>query len=712
MSRHTTEDESDVLSKGLSLSQDSMQGEGFLEDMLDESLRGSQGDESVDIDEIMAKQIDIVDISKLGLRKVTPSLILSPVKQEEDNNQQKTEEEFAPGVRVFNFNFGFRKFTFEELTLDTFKYDVKKSLKRAGRLSNFDTTKLNQDVFYLIDILSPMNPSSVLIYKEADYKKVCDYMFYKISTFDPHKEHQNQYITKAFLDLLNTFHYEWNFNLSKFISVLSNYRANMKLLLPDISDDMSPEDKQNNKIFDKNNLISDGFVVPSPKVLRHPVSPSELSTASSAPKSLIFSPKIPRVDRFIDGVKPLSKAVDDCNSIYDANQICKSSSGPESSRHKKNLSATFSGFDSEGANNTDDGSIVKTKDVQEAKAQDTNSGIDEWSDDGTESQETEHTILPKVEALHALKTEESVSLSECLGRLYIPNLDTKMTFKDGTQEQFPIPPATLVNLLNLIRTLIDQGKFELVEKDSFDELHTFIYVLTVIAQDRNFIDDRCLQIMIQDIICLLFENYPLFGTSQEGRKLALNIIMVFSPGNLDLSCVSWDYSLLPKSMSAGGMNHPLNLVYTLNLVPNTTECLANLRQTMAFICLQLILDLEQIEVPDKLSPPAVWNLLAKNLERWYALKETPTNAKACILFIEMSICSNSKAVRRQDSAVDYAYRLILQLFDHYEKNLPDEKDEVDLCIRKGILPSALRQFVSLAKTRLDAHIGEKSRFIE
>ena len=177
----------------------------------------------------------------------------------------------------------------------------------------------------------------------------------------------------------------------------------MKLLLPDISDDMSPEDKQNNKIFDKNNLISDGFVVPSPKVLRHPVSPSELSTASSAPKSLIFSPKIPRVDRFIDGVKPLSKAVDDCNSIYDANQICKSSSGPESSRHKKNLSATFSGFDSEGANSTDDGSIVKTKDVQEAKAQDTNSGIDEWSDDGSESQETEHTILPKVEALHALK---------------------------------------------------------------------------------------------------------------------------------------------------------------------------------------------------------------------------------------------------------------------------------------------------------------------
>ena len=30
---------------------------------LDESLRGSQGDESVDIDEIMAKQIDIVDVS-------------------------------------------------------------------------------------------------------------------------------------------------------------------------------------------------------------------------------------------------------------------------------------------------------------------------------------------------------------------------------------------------------------------------------------------------------------------------------------------------------------------------------------------------------------------------------------------------------------------------------------------------------------------------
>ena len=52
------------------------------------------------------------------------------------------------------------------------------------------------------------------------------------------------------------------------------------------------------------------------------------------------------------------------------------------------------------------------------------------------------------------------------------------------------------------------------------------------------------------------------------------------------------------------------------------------------------------------------------------------------------------------------------MFDHYEKNLPDEKDEVDLCIRKGIFPSALRQFVSLAKTRLDAHIGEKSRFIE
>lgn len=50
-----------------------------------------------------------------------------------------------------------------------------------------------------------------------------------------------------------------------------------------------------------------------------------------------------------------------------------------------------------------------------------------------------------------VKTEESVSLSKCLGRLYIPDLNTKITFKDGTQEQFATPPATLVNLLNMIR---------------------------------------------------------------------------------------------------------------------------------------------------------------------------------------------------------------------------------------------------------------------
>ena len=218
------------------------------------------------------------------------------------------------------------------------------------------------------------------------------------------------------MDFLDSFHYEWNFNLSKFISILSNYRANLKLLLPDQSEDVSPEQKYGKQSQGSNKLNSDGFLIPSPKVNRYPASPAKRSImASSISKSI----KIPRIDRLIDGVKPLSNSDDESGVTCERNPVSKSSSGhdlTESSTNKENVPTTFSeaNFDrnnctEKSKHDADDEANIMRQDTKERKVQDTNSCNDEWSEDGSDdnsSQEAELTAstrLPNVHALHALK---------------------------------------------------------------------------------------------------------------------------------------------------------------------------------------------------------------------------------------------------------------------------------------------------------------------
>eukprot|EP00088_Acartia_fossae_P068958 TRINITY_DN8868_c0_g1_i11.p1 TRINITY_DN8868_c0_g1~~TRINITY_DN8868_c0_g1_i11.p1 ORF type:complete len:1151 (-),score=254.04 TRINITY_DN8868_c0_g1_i11:4-3360(-) len=196
-----------------------------------------------------------------------------------------------------------------------------------------------------------------------------------------------------------------------------------------------------------------------------------------------------------------------------------------------------------------------------------------------------------------------------------------------------------------------------------------IYTILVIAQDENFIKDRSLCMILKDIIITIFERYPIVIMDPEERaKLALTCILDFRPAKICPQAVDWTFDNTPNSMRERNVNHPLNLIYVLNVMPTHPKQAKLLKESMAFLCLQLMLGIVNLTVLDRVMFSDVWNLINDNIRAWTALQESHSAMKVTITIIDTLITTIGFEGMKKDQTDDELLgNLFADYFDEEER---------------------------------------------
>jgi len=165
-------------------------------------------------------------------------------------------------------------------------------------------------------------------------------------------------------------------------------------------------------------------------------------------------------------------------------------------------------------------------------------------------------------------------------------------------------------------------------------LQATLHLLAMLGQDTRVIDQPAINRNIQ---CILFT--VLNHIDEDQRLDAAELLSTgFMPGVLLPSiCLPWSYSSLPPYWGEGGLNHPHNMLCVAMLLP----C-KGLKQLLAYLCIQLILGIQNIDLPSHLTLTDVKVLMEENSSCTLLteLTETGYYPVFCLLsLVDILICT-------------------------------------------------------------------------
>ena len=173
------------------------------DDLLDQLIQKSEKDKKREVEREKAEQV----LQKFNEKDLNQSQShdndkVEEIEKREKDRKKKRIQNFAPGLKVFKKEF-LSHFQSEDLDLEVdFEYKGRERLINMG-LNESDLDEIFHDSQMFLMYLAP-EANSALISGPADFKIICDYLFYK-ATSSP----DNELYKKSLFDLLKNYKYRW-----------------------------------------------------------------------------------------------------------------------------------------------------------------------------------------------------------------------------------------------------------------------------------------------------------------------------------------------------------------------------------------------------------------------------------------------------------------------------------------------------------------------
>ncbi|XP_023331050.1 uncharacterized protein LOC111703363 [Eurytemora carolleeae] len=225
----------------------------------------------------------------------------------------------------------------------------------------------------------------------------------------------------------------------------------------------------------------------------------------------------------------------------------------------------------------------------------------------------------------------------------------------------------MLHTFKLIKNLILKN---LLDCKTYDEFKMITWILFVTAHDKHLIGNRTSSTMVRDSLCALMKRIPPLTTDQI-IDLGVLLTVRFRPVHLSVSSRNWRVDNVPNHLRLEGFNHPLNLLYSLTLIPPTQQGL-KVRALMGFITVQLMLGVRNLVISNGVLLSRMWLLMSLNLNQWMGMQASHTTTRAFICMIDSVLYSVGTGLK-PGSAKHHALRHFLELVDGFRKSLPEEE---------------------------------------
>ena len=228
----------------------------------------------------------------------------------------------------------------------------------------------------------------------------------------------------------------------------------------------------------------------------------------------------------------------------------------------------------------------------------------------------------------------------------------------------PYEPVMILNTLSFFKEIICRGFFEC---STFSELKMVVWMLFVCCQHRDLAYDGCACTVSQELMAALLDMAePL--TDTRIVEIALLLSVNFKPIKLASTARNWTPINMSLHLMRQGHNHPLNYMYALTLVPQTSSGV-RIRTIMAFLSAQVILGVDKIYCPSRVLFSCVWDLLKANEAKWDELKNKQTAMRAFVCILD-SIEQNVYTPLVPLSSKAKAFKGVYDIVDSYLNSLP------------------------------------------
>jgi len=231
-------------------------------------------------------------------------------------------------------------------------------------------------------------------------------------------------------------------------------------------------------------------------------------------------------------------------------------------------------------------------------------------------------------------------------------------------------PSLILQTLGFIKNLVVKGRLDLV---CFNDLKQVFWMLAVTILHKDLTFNTMAMSLISDMLAYLTNS--IYLTENETLEMGLLLTSYFQPLLLSSCSRNWDTHNIPNWIRVNGLNHPLNILQVLRMVPPSIHTF-RLRSVMAFIDCQIVLGANPMKLAYEVNLSDLWEILEEYEQQWEQMKASHTTAKAFLAMINILVQSLRDHIQNLPQEIE-ALRNLISIVDVFLKSLPPKEAKVE-----------------------------------